>query len=182
MRLRLLNACCFAGAMALCYAQVPADRDLKLVGDRFAPLIWATLTPEQKVMVEHLFTGERHGAGGPFNVLLRAPELGDELQAYGAYIRYHPSLPRQITELVIMTSVRYWNTESEWNAHKTIALRAASTPRSPALSLRAYGLRTCRPTLRPPTISSMNCSPLTNLLTGRSEPPLTDSAKKAWSM
>ena len=127
MRLRLLTAG-FAGALALCYAQVPADHDLKLVGDRFAPLIWAALTPEQKVMVEHLFNGERHGAGGPFNVLLRAPELGDELQAYGAYIRYHPSLPRQITELVIMTTVRYWNTESEWNAHKTIALRAALDP------------------------------------------------------
>jgi 4-carboxymuconolactone decarboxylase len=98
------------------------------MGGRFAPLAWYALTPQQKIMVEHLFNGERHGAGGPFNVLLRAPELGDELQAYGAYIRYHPSLPRQITELVIMTAVRYWNTESEWNTHKTIALRAGLDP------------------------------------------------------
>jgi 4-carboxymuconolactone decarboxylase len=127
MRLRVLNAC-FAGTMTLCYAQVPADHDLKLVGGRFSPLTWASLNPEQKLMVEHLFAGERHGAGGPFNVLLRAPELGDELQAYGAYIRYHPSLPRQITELVIMTTARYWNTESEWDAHKTIALRAGLDP------------------------------------------------------
>jgi 4-carboxymuconolactone decarboxylase len=126
MRLRLLNIC-FA-AVVLGHAQIPADHDLKLVGNRFAPLTWDALTPEQKVMVEHLFNGERHGAGGPFNVLLRAPELGDELQAYGAYIRYHPSLPRQITELVIMTAVRYWNTESEWNTHKTIALRAGLDP------------------------------------------------------
>jgi 4-carboxymuconolactone decarboxylase len=111
MRLRLLNAC--LAAVVLSHAQIPADHNLKLVGDRFAPLTWDALTPEQKIMVEHLFTGERHGAGGPFNVLLRAPELGDELQAYGAYIRYHPSLPRQITELVIMTAVRYCNTESE---------------------------------------------------------------------
>jgi 4-carboxymuconolactone decarboxylase len=127
MRLRVLNAC-FAGTMTLCYAQVPADHDLKLVGGRFSPLTWASLNPEQKLMVEHLFAGERHGAGGPFNVLLRAPELGDELQAYGAYIRYHPSLPRQITELVIMTTARYWNTESEWDAHKTIALRVGLDP------------------------------------------------------
>jgi len=127
MSLRLLFSC-FAGVAALSYAQIPADHDLKLAGGRFAPLTWYALTPEQKIMVEHLFNGERHGAGGPFNVLLRAPELGDELQAYGAYIRYHPSLPRQITELVIMTTVRYWNTESEWNAHKTIALRAGLDP------------------------------------------------------
>jgi 4-carboxymuconolactone decarboxylase len=127
MSLRLLFSC-FAAVAALSYAQIPADHDLKLMGGRFAPLAWYALTPEQKIMVEHLFNGERHGAGGPFNVLLRAPELGDELQAYGAYIRYHPSLPRQITELVIMTAVRYWNTESEWNAHKTIALRAGLDP------------------------------------------------------
>jgi 4-carboxymuconolactone decarboxylase len=127
MSLRLLFSC-FAVVAALSYAQIPADHDLKLMGGRFAPLAWYALTPEQKIMVEHLFNGERHGAGGPFNVLLRAPELGDELQAYGAYIRYHPSLPRQITELVIMTAVRYWNTESEWNTHKTIALRAGLDP------------------------------------------------------
>ena len=117
-----------AGAMALSYAQVPANHDLKLVGNRFAPLTWDALTPEQKIMVEHLFNGERHGAGGPFNVWLRAPELGDELQAYGAYIRYHPSLSRRITEFAIMTAVRYWNTDSEWNAHKTLALRAGLDP------------------------------------------------------
>ncbi|HEY1241012.1 MAG TPA: hypothetical protein VGF16_10665 [Bryobacteraceae bacterium] len=127
MRLRLLTAG-LAAAVTLSYAQVPADHNLKLAGDRFAPLTWETLTPEQKVMVEHLFNGERHGAAGPFNILLRAPELGDELQAYGAYIRYHPSLSRQITEFVISTAVRYWNTESEWNAHKTLALRAGLDP------------------------------------------------------
>jgi len=127
MRLRWLTAC-LAGAVALTYAQVPADHNLKLVGGRFAPLTWDTSTPEQKVMIEHLFKGERHGAAGPFNVWLRAPELGDELQAYGAYIRYHPSLSRQITEFVISTAVRYWNTESEWNAHKTLAIRAGLDP------------------------------------------------------
>lgn len=127
MHVRLLTAW-LAGGMALSYAQVPANHDLKLAGGRFAPLAWDALTPEQKIMVEHLFNGERHGAGGPFNVWLRAPELGDELQAYGAYIRYHPSLSRQITEFAIMTAVRYWNTESEWNAHKTLALRAGLEP------------------------------------------------------
>jgi len=127
MRLPLWIACLSAAA-ALSYAQVPADHNLRLVGNRFAPLTWDVLSPEQKTMIQHLFNGERHGAAGPFNIFLRAPELGDELQAYGAYIRYHPALSRQITELVIMTAVRYWNTESEWNAHKTIALRAGLDP------------------------------------------------------
>src|SRR5579862_2104484 len=125
MHLRLLSGCLIVSAcVTAAYAQAPATRDLKLVGGRFPALTYETLTPEQKIMIEHLFTGERHGAAGPFNILLRAPELGDEQQAFGAYVRYHPSLSRQITEFVIMTAVRYWNTESEWNAHKTLALRA----------------------------------------------------------
>jgi len=141
MRLRIFAAC-LAGAMALSYGQAPSPRDMKLVGGRFAPLTYDALTPEQKVMVDHLYSGERHGAGGPFNVLLRAPELGDELQAFGAYIRYHPSLPRQITELAIMLTVRYWNTEAEWNAHKTIALRAGLDPA--IASAIAEGVRPAR--------------------------------------
>jgi len=146
MRLRLLTVGLIA---ALSYAQAPANRDLKLVGDRFPPLTYATLTPEQKTMVEHLFAGERHGAGGPFNVLLRAPELGDEMQAFGAYVRYHPSLSREITELVIMLTVRYWNVESEWNAHKTIALQAGLDPA--IASAIAAGVR---PTGMPPDVET----------------------------
>ena len=127
MHLRLLSAC-LIGALAPAHAQAPANRDLKLVGDRFPPLTYSALTAEQKTMVEHLLSGERHGLGGPFNVLLRAPELGDEMQAFGAYVRYHPSLSRQVTELAIMLMVRYWNVESEWNAHKNVALRAGLDP------------------------------------------------------
>ncbi len=53
MQLRLLSAC-LAGTMALSYSQAPSPRDMKLVGDRFAPLTYDALTPEQKIMVDHL--------------------------------------------------------------------------------------------------------------------------------
>jgi len=43
-------------------SQAPAaGRDLKLRGDRFAPLTWDQLTPAQRTMVEHLLSGERGG-------------------------------------------------------------------------------------------------------------------------
>jgi len=169
MQVRLLSAC-LAGTMALSYAQSPSPRDMKLVGDRFAPLTYDALTSEQKIMIDHLYSGERHGAGGPFNVLLRAPELGDELQAYGAYIRYHPSLPRMITELVIMLTVRYWNTESEWNAHKSIALQASLDPA--IASAIAEGVR---PAHMPPDVEAAY-NFVDELLTTHQ---LTDNAFKA---
>jgi len=40
---------------------------LVLVGDRFKPLKYDDMTPEQKTMIDHLLAGERRGAGGQFN-------------------------------------------------------------------------------------------------------------------
>jgi hypothetical protein len=79
MRIRLT----FAGVAALmvtAMAQTPSTPNLNLVGDRFKPLTYDRLTPAQKAMADHLLAGERRGMGGPFNVLLRSPELGDLAQ------------------------------------------------------------------------------------------------------
>ena len=35
------------------------------------------MTPEQKAMIDHLLAGDRGTVTGPFNVLLRSPEMGD---------------------------------------------------------------------------------------------------------
>ena len=70
-------------------APVPDPNTVKLVGDRFKPLTYREMTPEQKKMFESLISGERRGAGGPFNVLLRSPEMGDLAQKFGASMRFH---------------------------------------------------------------------------------------------
>src|SRR5438874_10274978 len=114
MRLFALGALSLAG---LTFAQEPANRNLNLVGDRFRPLKFEELTPAQKTMVDHLLSGERRGLGGPFNVLLRSPEMGDAAQQFGAIGRFHPSLPRQVAETVIIMTARDWTSQFEWNAH-----------------------------------------------------------------
>ena len=75
----LLIVCLILAAVTLLMAQAPPPnpRDVQLVGDRFKPLKWDEMTPPQKTMMEHLVNGERRGAGGPFNVLLRSPQVGD---------------------------------------------------------------------------------------------------------
>jgi len=113
-------ACVFGLALA----QAPATRDLKLRGDRFRPLTYDKLTPEQKAMVEHLFAGERGGMNGPFNVTLRSPEMGDLAQKLGAHLRFHSSLPNRLNEMAIIMTARFWNAQYEWYAHKRSALTA----------------------------------------------------------
>jgi 4-carboxymuconolactone decarboxylase len=113
-------ACVFGLALA----QAPATRDLRLRGDRFQPLTYERLTPEQKAMVEHLFAGERGGMNGPFNVTLRSPEMGDLAQQLGAQLRFHSSLPNRLNEMAILMTARFWNAQYEWYAHKRNALTA----------------------------------------------------------
>jgi len=55
------------GAIAVVSAQTPSKQakqapdphSLVLVGDRFKPLKYDEMTPEQKTMVDHLLAGER---------------------------------------------------------------------------------------------------------------------------
>jgi 4-carboxymuconolactone decarboxylase len=109
-------------------AQAPATRDLHLRGDRFAPLTWDKLTPEQKTMVEDLLAGERGGMNGPFNVTLRSPEMGDLAQKLGAQLRFHSTLPNRLNEMAILMTARFWNSQYEWSAHRKNALAAGLSP------------------------------------------------------
>src|SRR5204862_7314464 len=115
-----------AATLVAAQAQAPAPsaKDIKLVGDRFKPLTWDEMTPAQKTMMEHLAAGERRGAGGPFNVLLRSPEMGDLVQQFGASMRFHSSLPRKLNEMAIIITARHWTAQYEWNAHRTAAAQA----------------------------------------------------------
>src|SRR5712671_4930364 len=135
MRLQIFCAV-MIGAIAIVSAQVPSKqakqtpdpRSLVLVGDRFKPLKYNEMTPEQKTMIDHLLAGERRGAGGPFNVLLRSPEVGDLAQQFGGAMRFRASLPKDVSEMVIIMTGRFWMAQYEWTAHKAAALRNGVQP------------------------------------------------------
>jgi 4-carboxymuconolactone decarboxylase len=101
----------------------PDPNTVRMVGDRFKPLTYAEMTAAQKKMFEGLISGERRGASGPFNVLLRSPEMGDLAQQFGASMRYHSSIPPKLNELAIIITARHWTSQYEWYAHR----RAAQT-------------------------------------------------------
>ena len=92
---------------------------------RFTELTPATMTPEQRRVAEAIQSGPR-GAGlrGPFNALLRSPELCDLVQRVGAYVRFTSSLPAQLNELAICIAGRNWTAQYEFYAHRRLALAA----------------------------------------------------------
>lgn len=89
-------------------------RQLNLRGDRFTPLTWEQLTPEQKTMVNDLLAGSRTSLGGPFNALLRSPEMGNLSQKLGEYVRFRSTLPRRLNEMAILMTARWWSSQCEW--------------------------------------------------------------------
>ena len=97
---------------------------LNLRGNRFKPLTWETLSPNQLTMVENVMAGQRGSMQGPYNVLLRSPELGNLAQQFGAHTRFHSSLPLALNELAILLVARFWSSQFVWWAHKRIALDA----------------------------------------------------------
>src|SRR3989442_9866261 len=127
-RLMFIFACLLIATLVAAQAPKPNPRDIKLVGDRFKPLTWDEMTPAQKTMMEHLVAGARSGAGGPFNVLLRSPEMGDLAQEFGASTRFRSSLPQRLYELAILVTARHWTSQYEWQAHHRSALQAGLSP------------------------------------------------------
>ena len=127
--IRLLSACAVtlplvATVVAQAPAQRPDPRTIQLRGNRFKPLKYDDMTPAQKTMVEHLLAGPRGGVTGPFNVLLRSPEIGDLGQEFGASTRFKSSLPQRLYELAILVTARHWTAQYEWQAHHRSALQA----------------------------------------------------------
>lgn len=100
-----------------------AGRDLGLVGNRFPALTWDQMTPEQRTMVEHLLAGPRTSLGGPFNIMLRSPEIGDLAQEFGGKLRFLDTMPAKLRELAIIITARHWTAQFEWSAHRAAAAR-----------------------------------------------------------
>jgi 4-carboxymuconolactone decarboxylase len=114
-------------------AQTPSAQRLpieqiQLRGDRFHGLSYAEMTAEQRVMLDHTVNSARAAtnttANGPFNVLLRSPEIGDLVQQLGNSIRFASGLTPAQRELATLAAGRAWTSRYEWYAHARYAADA----------------------------------------------------------
>ena len=73
-------------------------------------------------------SGPRKGARGPFNALLRSPEVADRVQKVGEYIRFQSTIPAALNEMAILITGRFWGAQYEFWAHSRLA-RDGGPPR-----------------------------------------------------
>jgi 4-carboxymuconolactone decarboxylase len=68
------------------------------------------------------------GIGGPYNLLLRSPVLGQRLFDLFYYLRWQTSVPTRLNEFAILVIARQWRSQVEWFAHAPIAAKAGLSP------------------------------------------------------
>jgi 4-carboxymuconolactone decarboxylase len=83
------------------------------------------MTEEQRTVADSIQSGPR-GAGlrGPFNALLRSPQLCDLVQRVGAYVRFGSSIPAPLNEMAICMAGRKWGAQYEFYAHRRLGIEA----------------------------------------------------------
>jgi 4-carboxymuconolactone decarboxylase len=91
---------------------------------RYREISPAEMSPAQKEVHDEIVAGRRGRFGGPFQILIRAPEVCRHLQRLGEYLRWGSSLPPALSELAICLTARHLRASYEWQAHAPLAVEA----------------------------------------------------------
>ena len=89
--------------------------------DRMPPLQKEQLSEEQTQALAE-FVAARGQPTGPWNVLLRSPELMKRTRGLSDYLRFESVLPGYLREFAILMTARQWGQSYEWNAHYPLAI------------------------------------------------------------
>ena len=88
---------------------------------RYREITTADMTPAQRHVHDLIIAGRRGRFGGPFQLLIRAPEICEHASQLGEHLRWGTSMPDRLSELAIITTARFWRAQHEWYAHAPLA-------------------------------------------------------------
>ncbi len=91
---------------------------------RFPQVRLEGLADAQRRVAEEILEVSSGGLGGPYNMLLRSPDMTDRVLKLADYLRFKTSVPRRLNELAILIQARLWTAQYEWWAHYPLALEA----------------------------------------------------------
>jgi 4-carboxymuconolactone decarboxylase len=89
---------------------------------RYQELATGDMNPAQQAVVNEIVSGKRGRFGGPFQLLIRAPEVCKHLSRLGEYLRWGSSLSPALSELAICLTARHIRANYEWHAHAPLAV------------------------------------------------------------
>ena len=95
---------------------------------RFPQLAMEQLSEQQRPLGEAIMKVSSVGLGGPYNLMLRSPILGQRMFDMFHYLRWETSVPLKLNEFAILIIARQWRSQVEWLAHAPLAVKAGLSP------------------------------------------------------
>src|SRR5579862_5416605 len=105
---------------------------------RYREIPVTEMNPAQQRVVDQIIAGKRGRFGGPFELLIRAPEICALASQLGEHLRWGTSLPDRLSELAIIVTARFWRAQYEWFAHAPLA-EQAGVPAAAVEAIRTGG-------------------------------------------
>ena len=94
------------------------------MSERLTQVRYEELAPEVRPLADEILKVSSAALGGPYNALLRSPEMARRCFDLLDYLRFKTSVNKRLNEFAILIQARIANAQYEWWAHETIARRA----------------------------------------------------------
>jgi 4-carboxymuconolactone decarboxylase len=92
--------------------------------ERLRQLTYDELAPEVRPLADDILKVSSAALGGPYNALLRSPDMARRCFDLLDYLRFKTSVNKRLNEFAILIQARLSNAQYEWWAHEPIARRA----------------------------------------------------------
>jgi 4-carboxymuconolactone decarboxylase len=104
--------------------------------ERLQQISYATLPASAQLLADDILKVSSAGLGGPYNALLRSPDMARRCFDFLDYLRFRTTVNKRLNEFAILIQARISNAQYEWWAHEPIA-RKAGLPEDVMTDLRA---------------------------------------------
>jgi 4-carboxymuconolactone decarboxylase len=92
--------------------------------ERLAQIAYEALPPQVRPLADDILKVSSAALGGPYNALLRSPDMARRCFDLLDYLRFRTSVDKRLNEFAILIQARIANAQYEWWAHEPIARRA----------------------------------------------------------
>ena len=92
--------------------------------ERLQQLSYATLPASAQLLADDILKVSSAGLGGPYNALLRSPDMARRCFDFLDYLRFRTTVNKRLNEFAILIQARISNAQYEWWAHEAIARKA----------------------------------------------------------
>lgn len=92
--------------------------------ERLTQISYDALPDAIKPLADDILKVSSAALGGPYNALLRSPEMARRCFDHLDYLRFRTSVNKRLNEFAILIQARISNAQYEWWAHEIIARKA----------------------------------------------------------